>query len=794
MTRTTALILTLIIGFAPVSLEAQQNNIGVFEPAYDTWKIYSSHRSVTTIEDISASIPNALVASTTGGFYIFRKNDNTITFNKGDGKYAVNSSAMTYDPIHGRLWFGYDDGTISYFELSNSRFRHFNDISRNDRFLSNRINDLSIENNILYVATDFGVVLFDLQDNVVRDSYSNLGRFASSTPTKKVAVANGVIYAGTDFGIAVGDAALGDLKIAGTWQNYDNQNGFVNDEVEALASIGGILFASSENINYRFDGNSWSTTEIFGGSGVVKFRKVGANNWYVVTSANIYTYLPSIESASQLIINNSASLRFTDIIEFEGENVFATTQQGIGFLNSGNNEFEAFQPNSPSHNLFEQFSVSASGDIVGAASSTPGQFNIGFNDTGFYIFNDGVWENFNITTNETLRQNGWTSFFRTVTVGDNYFFGLWGGGVVRYNRTTGDFSRYNNLNSPLVGLNNAPNYYVAIGMSIDRKDSDYVWSIAWLNNQNPLSRYRISKDEWEVFPVANNIGVGSLYRSVFVDSYGQKWIPLTTNTLIGRGVLVLRDPSGGENEQYRLTSEEEFGNLPNDRVNAIIQDRRGEVWVGTDRGIGRYIFPDRIIGGSAQERRSQPLINEDTTAFDRVLLRDVRVTAMAVDANNQKWIGSDGDGIYLIEETGRRVIRQFTIENSPLPSNVIKSIAIKSETGEVIISTEGGLGIYSALEREAVQSMESLRVYPNPYSYQRYGGVPIVIENLSDDSTLHILTVDGRLVRRFTTRGGRVEWDGLDFDGNKVSTGVYLIVATGNNNEQRGRGKIVIIR
>jgi hypothetical protein len=267
-----------------------------------------------------------------------------------------------------------------------------------------------------------------------------------------------------------------------------------------------------------------------------------------------------------------------------------------------------------------------------------------------------------------------------------------------------------------------------------------------------------------------------------------------TNTLTGRGLLVAKNPEGGSGEFVRLTSNLESGGLPNEKINAIIQDRRGEIWVGTDRGIGRFLFPERVINGTAQERRSQPLINEDTTAFDRVLLRDVRVTSMAVDANNQKWIGSNGDGIYLIEESGKRVIRHFTMSNSPLPSNSVKSLALNTETGELYIATATSLVRYKTLEREGVSSMDELRVFPNPYSYKNNSGDRIVIENLSDDATVHILTVDGRLVRRFTTRGGRVDWDGLDESGQKVSTGVYFIVATGNTTDQVGRGKVVIVR
>lgn len=789
--------ITIFAFFALIILSAQLQAYQSLtaERAYDTWKVYTSHRSIKHIEDISLSQSNALAVLTTGGFYILRDGDSALLFNTADGKYQITATSMAYDRDNQKLWFSYPDGMLSSFDLNTNRFRHFNDISRNDRFVSNRINDLFFENGLMYIATDFGVVIFDVNLNVVLDSYNNLGRLASSAITRNVIVETGIIYAGTDFGIVVGDPANGDLKIAENWQNFDNQNGFIDRAVTSIAVDNGVIYATSEEENYRFSNGNWEITNRFGSHPIQSVRQYDTNTWLVTTLRNLYLYDTATEEVTPVPVADSWMYQFNDAISYNESIIVGTERNGLGFVDSGTSGVDFFQPNAPSHNLFEDFIVAENGDVVGASSSTPGQFSIGFNDTGFYIFRDGIWNNINNVTNQTMSQLGLNSFFRTAVSGNNYFFGLWGGGVVRYNRETEEISRYNAQNSDLVGLPDAaPNFYVGIGLSADRSNPNYIWSVAWVNGVNPLARYDIENQEWVVYDIANNIGVGSYYRSIFVDSYGQKWIPLTTSNLIGRGLLVLDNPEGGSQQQFRLTSDEELGNLPNDVVNTIIQDKRGEVWVGTNRGIGRFIFPERIITGSVLERRSQPLINEDTTAFDRVLLRDVHVTAMAVDPNNQKWIGSNGDGIYLIEETGRRVIRHFTVDNSPLTSNNIKSIALKTETGEVFISTDKGLNVYTALEREPFRNMESLRIYPNPYSYSRDGNVPIVIEDLSDDATVHILTVDGRMVRRFATRGGRVEWDGRDAAGREVSTGVYIIVATGNNNDQRGRGRLLIIR
>ena len=66
------------------------------------------------------------------------------------------------------------------------------------------------------------------------------------------------------------------------------------------------------------------------------------------------------------------------------------------------------------------------------------------------------------------------------------------------------------------------------------------------------------------------------------------------------------NPEGGVDSFFRLTAAEESGALPDERVEcACCRIAGGEVWVGTDRGLVRYLFPDRIITGSALGRRGQ---------------------------------------------------------------------------------------------------------------------------------------------------------------------------------------------
>ena len=103
-------------------------------------------------------------------------------------------------------------------------------------------------------------------------------------------------------------------------------------------------------------------------------------------------------------------------------------------------------------------------------------------------------------------------------------------------------------------------------------------------------------------------------------------------------------------------------------------------------------FPGFIIDSQrSSERQSQWLLNEDTSALSRYLLRDINVSAMAVNGANQKWIGSINQGLWLLTRKVVQFLKRYTEENSPLISNNILSIAINEESGEVFVATDRGI-------------------------------------------------------------------------------------------------------
>ena len=136
--------------------------------------------------------------------------------------------------------------------------------------------------------------------------------------------------------------------------------------------------------------------------------------------------------------------------------------------------------------------------------------------------------------------------------------------------------------------------------------------------------YDPKQDTWLAHAKDNAVSTLDEYVGLFIDSKNNKWISLQSSTGDGTGLLVMdtNDPMNlQDNQGVKLTTSPSNGNLPDNKVTAFLEDKNGEVWIGTARGIARFLFPQFIIDSQrSSERQSQWLLNEDTAAVSRYLL------------------------------------------------------------------------------------------------------------------------------------------------------------------------------
>jgi hypothetical protein len=170
---------------------------------------------------------------------------------------------------------------------------------------------------------------------------------------------------------------------------------------------------------------------------------------------------------------------------------------------------------------------------------------------------------------------------------------------------------------------------------------------------------------------------------------------------------------------------------------------------------------------------------------------------IAVDGANRKWVGTK-NGVFLLSANGEQQLASFNQKNSPLLSNIITDITINPSNGEVFIGTQSGINVYQGDATVGDRyNAAAIEVYPNPVRPGYTGS--IAMRGLARDAIVKITDVSGQLVFETKALGGQAIWDGRDYQGRKVHSGVYLVLAASNPRDagfgkpSTAVGKIVFI-
>ena len=219
----------------------------------------------------------------------------------------------------------------------------------------------------------------------------------------------------------------------------------------------------------------------------------------------------------------------------------------------------------------------------------------------------------------------------------------------------------------------------------------------------------------------------------------------------------------------------------------MAQDKQGMLWCGTSDGL--FVVEDATTWFDSDFRFTQIKRNrDDGSGLADYLLSGIDVTSIAVDAANRKWIGTKGDGVYLLGPDGQETICHFTSATTPLLSDQINDIAIDPHDGNVFIATDRGLCSYmeEVAHAETTLDEDLVNVFPNPVRPSTNSVV--TIDHLEHQSDVKILSSSGQCVYATQSQGGVVRWNLTDSSGTTVSSGVYHVVI---NSPQ---GKPVIIK
>lgn len=252
---------------------------------------------------------------------------------------------------------------------------------------------------------------------------------------------------------------------------------------------------------------------------------------------------------------------------------------------------------------------------------------------------------------------------------------------------------------------------------------------------------------------------------------------LSLNKSISFASKALTDQDGKSMEWYEIRT--------------LAADLNGLVWMGTISGVIAF-DPSHAFDADFRVNHIKVPRNDGTNLAD-YLLDGQTINCIAVDGANRKWIATDGSGLFLVSADGQTVLKNFNASNSVMGSNQVYQVCCDPNGNSVFVTTPLGVAEYKSDATPGQTSFGNIYAYPNPVRPD-YGG-PINITGLMENSLVKICDPSGNVVRSLKSTGGMVSWDGCNYNGDLVPTGVYTILASqADGSGGGGTARVLIVR
>ena len=732
----------LLFLLLPLFINAQDVAIG-------QWKDYLSYNSAYYICEAKEKI--YCVAN--GGLYYVNTSDETINrLSKITGLSDIGVKQVAYSKELDITVITYENCNIDL--VKNNQIINISDIKRKEIIGKKVINNITVNNDIAYLSCSFGLVLIDLEKKEIKDTY-NIGNDSIMFEINGCGIYGDSIITATSEGMFFANINSGTLTDYNNWSvlsGYSNEETYDN-VIIANNFIEGDYYNELISISYNYNSLIRS-----------KFDRIA-----VYEDNGTYTEIthPKFENIKYAWNDNQDNIWVADsvngllkFIDFEYVNNY------IPIGPKSNTVFNIEFINSKLYNCHG------------------GHLNFGHlsNKDGVSIMNNlEDWRNYNYTELGNARD-----IVSVAKFGNKTYFASYYNGISELDDE--EFAiRYGheNTNGALDTINDWANDRRLKISDLEIDNYGNLWGLN-SNVNNPLFVKKLN-GEWLSFTMNQSVA-NLLFDDLLIDSYNQKW------GIMGRGggIFVYNDNNtiGNPNDdQYKILSMNiGNGNLPSLQTYCFVEDLEGEIWVGTDKGIAVFYDPGAVFSGYNFDAQ-QILITEGD--YGQYLLSEERVKCITIDGANRKWVGTEKSGVFLLSEGGTEEILHFTKNNSPLFSDNIVDIVINPENGEVFIGTENGLISYRSNATEGVTNQNNTKVFPNPVK-ENYNG-PIAISGLVTDANIKITDISGNLVFETFANGGQAIWNGKNKNGERSSSGVYLVFSTDLNGEQKMVSKILFI-
>ncbi|MBP4139689.1 type IX secretion system anionic LPS delivery protein PorZ [Flavobacterium geliluteum] len=737
-----------------------------------SWQGYFSFNE---IKDISEGATAVFAASENALFSKNATSNLLTTTTTVEGLSGQTISAVYHSEAFKKTIVGYENGLLIVINETDGTLLKKVDII-NKQLPSNlkKINHFMEHNGLVYVSCDFGIVQFNLTTSQFGDTYF-IGENGVEISVKQTAFFNGFIFAATSSGIRRANSTSPNLIDFSQWPAINN------GEWSSIETLDAELIAINTTGNiHRYNSNTFV--------GFLQLQQPSTdmravnNSLFITTPNTIFVYNNQMVLSRQISNTQvlSDKLNFSCATSVDDLIYIGTKENGLfsGTLSSGS-VFENNTPKGPTRNNI--FSVDVTPNSLWAVY---GDYDLFYNPYNLDSYGISKYSNLawlNIPYEEVLDAKSITRIVVNPSNENQVYASSFFSGLLKIENDVPTFL-FDYTNSGLETLTTeGPTYFdVRInGAAFDKSGN------LWVTNsriKNGLKVLRTS-GQWQTYPISTILDnpEATNFSNIAIDKNSTKWIGTSKDGVVGFNESL--------NTFKKMTFGADAGNLPTTDVRAVAVDTKNQLWIGTTKGL-RVLSNVNNFQSENQLKANPIIIVEEDLAQE--LLYEQFITAIVVDGANNKWIGTADSGVFMVSPNGQETKYHFTINNSPLPSNVVNDIKINSATGEVFIATNKGMVSFKGIATDANDDLSNVYIYPNPVRPGFSGTVKIA--GLIDKANVKITDIEGNLVHETTAEGGTIEWDTSAFGKYKVASGVYMIFIAAQDGGETKVKKVMIIR
>ena len=747
--------------------------------AIGEWTYYFSYQDATHCIPVG----NSIYALYAGNLLVYDTEDNSvITPTKLDGLSEKNISLMRYCEAQQKTVMVYSNGNI---DLLHKKGSIENLPQYKNKYVGTQLNDLTVVGSQAFLATSEGIVHLNLANAEIT------GFYTLNEPIFSATTCEDFLYATTASGVYRCNLEQNPL---------DHANWSVCSSLVArqLVSQSGHLYLRTENKGvYVLEPGGTNPRQLIAQSQTYYFADQAG---ILFGNAKSYT---EISAQSPVQVKPSVTLPATTTYLCRAKDGTIWSAQGFEGVHAYKAVNNTLQPDGRNMGKFGPkrdlcyFLRYAGERLLIAGGRLDPYDREHFPGTAMY-YENGEWT---IFQEEGIEQHSGGKYQDLTCIiqhpSDPTMHTTSAARVGLFDYKNGAYTGYASVdNSPLVsaaGVNK--NYVRTDGLQYDHEGN--LWMV---NNQvDSVIAIRMKDGSWQRL-YYEPLDMAPTLATTLFDRKGRFWVCSRRTVNYHDGGLMGIDYNGTIKNQdddvtsYRAHVTNQDGtSYKLEGVQSLAEDHDGRLWIGCNIGLFVIDNPDEWFNDDFRITQVKVPRNDGTNLAD-YLLYGMPIIAIAVDGANRKWIGTEGNGVYLVSADGTEIIHHFTTDNSPLTSNTVNSIAIHPRTGEVMMGTEAGLVSYQSDATTPAESLTegNIQILPNPVRPEHQG--TITINGLTMDADIKIASSGGQLVAAGTSTGGTWQWDGRTFNGERVGAGIYyVLIATADGNTSVA-GMLTIIR